>query len=374
MTGVLGKFLVMGVVLSSIVACSSDDSSKKVAPTGSDTYSCLFAFSEGGQADYSALRTAKNAQTYFEKEYNQNYLDAVSAASAEATMDFVNQTDATVYKSELITTNLCSSNLFATAKDMTLDVEARWNSAKDTVKKGTILGLYLPQVDSKDYPSLKNSAAIIIRENTNRWTLVHEFMHHLFMLRSLEQGYRDDQLRSDLSKVSAEVNAIYPDEDQPLTEAQALKLAIPLAKYTKIADTFLVHYFLEEMTIEATLKDAASAGSLKYVPTGEDNWYIAVSAQKAVDLYAGLAGEIANVAKKLPSNANAEVMALYDAISIIKKRKETIDLIQKRFPYDLSTQGGALLTAKAHEHQGCAHEAEGEEIMKSIEKVIRKTK
>lgn len=375
MSGVMGKFLVTGIVLSSIVACSSSsDDNKLKAPKGMNTFSCQFSLTEGGTADYSALGTSKTAQAYFDKEFNLNYLAAVSTSSVDETLRFVNMTGATVYKSELIPTNLCSSSLFSGAQTMPSDISDKWKSSNKDLPEGqVILGLYLPKKDSSFFPSLHDGAAIIVRENTNRWTLVHEFMHHLFMLRAVETGYSDEGMRAEYSVAATIVDDIDSDKSLGIFEKYQ-KIALPFARFAKAQDNLLLHYFLEEITIEATLKDASAADVLKYVPTEEGNWYIYESAKKALKMYENISDVADKMLIYLPSSATVERAAMTDLKASIAKRKATIATLKARFPYDDKSQGGVLLSGAAPSHVGCSHSEEGEKIMAIGNKVTDKLK
>lgn len=372
MSGVMGKFLVTGIVLSSIVACSGssggDGKDTRLAPKGGGTYSCQFSFTEGGTADYSALGTVNITQAYFDKEYNLNLLAAVYSSSVENTLDFVNQTGATVYKSELIPTNLCSLSLFATAKTMTSDVKKRWNSANDSLSDDSIiLGLYLPKTDSPQYPSLNKGAAIVVRENTNRWTLVHEFMHHLFKVRAAETGYNDETAKAEYTKLADALDKI--GNDKTLTDEQKYqKGARPFIQYANAADTVYRQYFLEEVTIEATLKDAATAGVLKYVPTEEGNWYINKNANTALEIYQSLDNAAVEIIKALPVTQAEDIIDLTNLRTVFAKRFESVKKLHTRFPYD-KTQGGARIFGHVKTHTGCSHEEEGKKLLEIGTKV-----
>lgn len=374
MTGVMGKFLVTGIVLSSIVACSgSSDGGKSLKDQKVPSYntkSCAYGLTEGSLADTYVLGTSNNTKSYFGKEFNQNYLNAVSDASVDATISFVNQTGATVYKSSLIDTKECTASLFAGANSMPTDVQKRWDEANKTTE-GTdsfILGLYLPRTASYSYPSLNTGAAIIVRENTNRWTLVHEFMHHLFMLRSTEQGYDQEIDGAKFSQAASDLQAVLDRKDLSDSEL-ALKAVEPLARFAEGLDSRLVHFTLEEMTIEATLKDSYESGKLHYVPTGS-NWYIYSSAETALKNYKIVDDLAFAIRLSLPYDKTAERATLVNISNKINERKAAIYEIKRKYPFDDSAlTGGVLLAGAAEQHEGCSHQAEGQEILKITSKL-----
>jgi hypothetical protein len=289
-------------------------------------------------------------------------------------MDFVNQTGTTLYKAEPLPSNLCGFSLFSTAKTLPLDLEAKWNSATkdDGPKTGYTLGVYLPKSSTNKLPTLNYGAAIIIRENTDRWTLVHEFMHHLFMLRSVENGHNDDVMKESIGTYVSEIEAI--DNNTTITDdAQKYLLKTPaFVKLSNEIDSLMVHYSLEEITIEATLKDAVGAGNLKYVPTDGDNWYIYSSAVKAYGYYMGIEEDAKKFLKGLPANAYNETTAIKDVLSMVDRRKGMILDMVRRYPYDDKKQGGAKVAKAQRDHSACPHEAEVQVILDRVNGVLNK--
>ncbi|MBC7371265.1 MAG: hypothetical protein H7326_06860, partial [Bdellovibrionaceae bacterium] len=173
MRSLSAKLIFTVFAFSFTAACSkSSDDKPIVAPLNKiDMKSCVYTLNQGDTANFGALYTKEISKVYFGKEYNLALLKAVSTASVSSSLDFINRTSATVYKSAAVPTQKCTSDLFAGAKDMTSDVLTRWDDANAGIPEDSvILGLYLPKVKSATYPSLNDSAAIIVRQNTNRWT------------------------------------------------------------------------------------------------------------------------------------------------------------------------------------------------------------
>lgn len=372
MSGVMGKFLVTGIVLSSIVACSGSSDGgnnlrdKKVASY--NTKSCEFSLNQGDSAKSWLLGTRDIKSTYFDKEFNRAYLEAVSKASVSETIRFVNQTGATVYKSSLVETKDCSVSLFADANSMPSDIEAKWNeSTKTDDSDSFVLGLYLPKTDSAKYPSLYNGAAIIVRENTNRWTVVHEFMHHLFMLRASEQGYDETTARENYINGLTELKTVLDRKD--LTDAElALAAVEPLKKYAAGVDSMLIHFTLEEMAIEATLKDTATAGNLQYIPSNS-NWYINSSADIAADEYKKPYQLAKAILSLLPYNKTLERAAMDSIMNLILSRATTMTELTRKYPLDKKALQGGMLLLTNDQHSGCSHAAEVQEVFKEGAKI-----
>ncbi len=377
MVGFVKKGLVFVLLISSM-ACSQNDSinihglslleDKKNYHY--NTKSCDFTFTDGNSINHNIIGTSSISKAYFGKEFNKNYLEAISSASVEATLRFVNQTGVTVYKSSLIETEYCSSSLFSSASTMPQDIQDKWTTSIQQIDDkdgddGFVLGLYLPPTKSHLFPSLHSSGAIIIRENTNRWTLIHEFMHHLFMLRSREKGYDPDVSLINFSKNFENLKSILAREDISIIK-MATDAVEPYLNFVESLDEQLVQFPLEEMTIEAVLKDASD--TIKYAPP-TSNEYIHSTANIALKNYMRIVNLGESIYRELP----VEEKALHEKMSVamdkIADRILEITMIQQKYPYSHRESLGDnfLLLANSESthvhHKGCPHTIEGERIL-----------
>lgn len=375
---IFGRLASLAFVLNSLLACSNSGSSTPlVTPkTNGQTQSCDFGLNEGDPAQFSLLGIERLSKADFDKEFNAAYLDAIGTANIPNTLKFIQQTGAVVYKSSLIPTKGCSQNLFTEASPMPSDVQSRWDAANGTTESDTyILGLYLPQNKETDAPSLKRNAAIIIRENTNRWTLVHEYMHHLFMVRALQQGYSDAQTNSVFKSSLDEVTQISNRTDISKAEMAALS-ALPYARLAKALDTKLIHYTLEEMAIEARLQQALSQGRLKYVPKNS-NWYIAQSGKSALEIYAAIENMGSTLLSDLSRDGSkrSESDAYTATLRNLSARQSAIKGLQRAYPDDSqqALAGSSLAASASPVHMGCSHEAETEKLLQVIRSLNKVT-
>lgn len=389
MTGV-GKILLTGMVLSALVGCSkgteitADNLKDKGTLDNYDTKSCKFSDSQGDSADFSALSSSQITKTYFDKEYNKAYFNAVAKANVTSTIQFIDQTEATVYKTAPIQTSVCSKPLFASASTMPSDLEDFWDKSTVGSAPGVyVLGLYLSKSNDPSLPSLHNGGAIYVRENASRWTVVHEFMHHLFHLRAVQQGFVEGQALQDLSESTNDLNDLMKMTELP--DKEWLSRFMPIfMRFAKATDTQMVHFTLEEMTIEANMKEAASASQLLFAPE-DSNWYIHSSAKSALEAYDKVTTLGEAMIKVTDRNCQKQAAAkktkafkcdLPDTTPIkmvlkkIYKTEDAIKALQKKYPYfDDPLAGGVLVTNHVQDHEGCAHEVETEktlEILKGL--------
>lgn len=363
MTAFSTKVALLAIAMNFLAGCSSGSDDKKlIAPKlNYDTKSCVYTLNQGETANFGALYTKEPAKTYFGKVYNLALLKAVSSSSVLSSLDFINRTSVTVYKSSAVDTAGCSSDLFAGAKEMTPDVLGLWSEATSAIPEDSVLlGLYLPRMKTGSLPSLVDNAAIIIRQNTNRWTLVHEFMHHLFLLSAVETGYSDE-----VEKLEFDAAVQAMKDAKTAVEAGAAYLRIG-----KSLDSRMIHYTLEEMTIEATLKEAKRAGQLSYLPDNS-NGYIASSAETATKSFQSLIDVGNSFIELMESDpATKELQNKIKDIQTTARLRivETANLARK-YPLDKSLTDSytGVLTANENQHTGCAHEGESQRITSAME-------
>lgn len=378
MTAKFNRTLIYFLLFNSLIACSEKKPTKNLQdkPTSTianyDTKSCKYELLEGDSADFALVESVDFANTYFNKEYNQAHLNAILTTNISASIDFINQTGATVYKSSPIASQVCQRPLFAQATTLPKDLDTIWSNATGSHqdKDSLILGLYLPKTSDQTSPSLKSSAAIILRENTNRWTLVHEYMHHLFSQRAIELGYDQNFETSQLNSAIFEMRRIVQDPNKS-DSSKTLLLAQPFAQYAKGIDNQMIHFSLEEITIEATLKKLQNQGALKYAPSGS-NWYISVSAEKAIENYKAVEDLGYTLLLELPYNAIKERELIVDALSNISERMSEIESIRSEFPkehYNFLAGNGLVSDDHRTHHEGCSHEEESNRLAELTQQV-----
>jgi hypothetical protein len=372
------NLVVIGLVVFGLTACSKDSGGgaplKEAPASDFNTKSCLFDLTEGGAADFAVLGTSEITKMYFDKEINSKYLGAIAKASVDSSIQFVNQTGATVFKSAAINTNKCSKPLFAQAQGLTADLGKEWMTATadDGDETGYTLGLFMAQGNYFDLPSLKSTAAIIVRENTNRWTLVHEFMHHLFHLRAEETGYDESQVLRDSRKASDDMDAIIK---KGLSSDSVPALAEAYSRYAKAIDSRLVHYTLEEMTIESEMKDAHTVGDLQYAPLSS-NFYINSNGVKGLKSLENIQ-KLGDSIKGMLGKSNPVELAMVEStLATIEARKATIMSLMAKYKYDLAMRetNPAIYAADVAE-AGCSHGKEADLILaetRALAKLVRK--
>jgi hypothetical protein len=135
--------------------------------------------------------------------------------------------------------------------------------------KGGLLGFFLPKRDSKN---LSGAPLIVVRPDTARWTLVHEYAHALFEmeLERTASSSGDDHkntlktLITVWEKQQKECSISTRCENSKAFQETTLKLS-------RAFEGLILAYYLEEIAIEHALSHAFANGSLNYVHNGLRN-------------------------------------------------------------------------------------------------------
>lgn len=225
--------------------------------------------------------------TYFDKQFDQGHLNAILTSSAKNTVDYVRKLNLGLYKTKRDPNNNC--DFFAGLP------QASWNlSVLSQIPGGSYIGVYFP----RQYPGLTEAqlqSVIVLAEETDRWTLVHEFMHHLF---NKGRNDRSQWLKERYVEVSEQISRL-PETMDPATIEHGMFLAL---EYARIIDELMLVYPLEEIAIETILTELYLDKSLTYVPNSIENAtaYIEKSATASQTFYV----EVVELMERLLAEGN----------------------------------------------------------------------
>jgi hypothetical protein len=354
-------------------ACSNSDTDKKNSPLEDkggldyDTKSCQFSASEGERAYENLLNTESIVTTSFGKEFNENYFTAIAKASIENSILFIRQTDVELYRASAVPTKACTRSLFANLNPLPADIQGHWNSLGGSDPTIIILGLYLGEAQ-EHLRSTETKAAIIVRENTNRWTLVHEFMHHLFQLRMTEKGIDVEKVKDEFVSIASQ----WTDFNEYRTYT-AEEMRSKVKAWNQLIDKgVLVYssYTLEEMTIEKYMKEKFATGQLSYVPA-DSNYYIYASGKKAASIFSKMKSEATALQRKARKMMlEEEVGELQQRINLLSSREQEVANIMAAYPDTKETGGHSLNGLVGMDDHSrpvdCPHEKVGNEIYNII--------
>ncbi len=241
--------------------------------------SCLYGFTQGPLAPVNLL-SEKITETYFGKKFDENKLIPLMNVSGSETVKFAEKTNVRFYKTNYFSNNSCA---------YTQSLPRAPADIREIFEKGgeNVLGLYLPKNQS-NFVTLESESAIQVRIDSDRWTLTHEFMHHLFSTVSSQSGLSDDKLKDEITKNLK----LYEDATATATATASVSDTQIYAKASKnlillnnLFQELMRRFSLEEMTIESILgKKYDQSQFLLVAESQRENgaYYIVASADKAI--------------------------------------------------------------------------------------------
>lgn len=240
-----------------------------VTPETENSYtraSCQFRFDEGGEARADLIGVSERRVILFGKTVDLAPLRAVLRASASATVAWIGRFRAQVYgmPGQLALACPFYANLPAPPEDF----RAYWAevTAKDT-RERFVAGLYAGVRHPKVPTSTGGGDAMIgVRRDASRWTLLHEFGHHLFRMHTTERGgISDEQLTANLVRGIERFDVAQKEFERSPTLDSRREKARRFIEFAPLMQSLLTRFQLEEVSLEALLRQAYSAGRTSYV-------------------------------------------------------------------------------------------------------------
>lgn len=282
MTGALRmRFILTSLLaISFLTACGSKGGApapaKRRVPDlpSYDKSSCAFQPYEGETAIYGNLATTQIlAEPVFGKKFDRADLDAVLAASATETSFYVLDMGVKLFK--VPRTQGCPTYYSLQPADS--EMQAIWSKMAGGSGEGELAGLYFEYTNSPSETEVTNPT-IIVHESSDRWTLVHEMMHHNFNVQRKAQGVQSQQeaARELQFRASAVDQLITSYKDRP-NKSDLKEIAGNADRMTAIVENLLVNSIFEEIALENLLVGEKLAGRLAYVSNGSLQsaaWYI----------------------------------------------------------------------------------------------------
>lgn len=282
-------------------ACAVDSASESSPPelTGPVTTteyqknSCVHGFDEGN-GQVPAKPAEEVATTFFRKSVDRARLSAVSELSARATAEFMRADGVDVYYVPVsVSRNSCSH--LSGLGEASGGLFNLWKAVDGD--DGGVLGLFLPVNRVREQGATR--PVIMVRPDTDRYTLVHEYMHFVFNDLRERRGYSDERFLAEFERAQKAYDAV----DALTTTSSREKVVAYMtawlgftAKLVELTENFA----LEEMTIEALLTEATRGGSLKHVTEFNRKnsvEYIRSSASTAAQIYRAISDDFEKVLK-----------------------------------------------------------------------------
>lgn len=115
----------------------------------------------------------------FNKPYDRYDLEAVLDASAVSTTDYVRSLGVNLFR--VARANLGGAcQTYFNLEEVPTDLRSVWDRASGGISDGRLAGLYWDNCQTRCQDFEIVSPTILVDEASDRWTLVHEMMHHNF--------------------------------------------------------------------------------------------------------------------------------------------------------------------------------------------------
>jgi hypothetical protein len=285
--------------------------------------SCEYKADQGNAA-LSELPKPELVTTYFGKRFDQSLLSAVLTVSASETVRFAELAKVKFYSVAPYKKESCMLASFL--PEASGVYQSKFNSVGDSA-----VGLYLPSLDGTN-----DVATILVRRDSNRWVLVHEFMHHLFS-KEVQRGEKsDDQVKADLNNALEGIDAAERNYKESRSAEDGKSYLNLIMKMSLSMSEILRRFSLEEMTIETLLSDKLKSGQLLNVPKNQainGAAYIYQNAKKAETNLVALR-EFENEAKLIIQELDGKISA--NEISFFKKYFEVAEITNAEFKLSIN--------------------------------------
>jgi hypothetical protein len=397
----LSKNLILCLSLLSILSSCSGGGSDNVAPALVRTFddrsgSCDYKYNEGGSAPY--MLPAPNVKTsLFGKQFDASLLEAVGASSGAETVRFAQMTGVTFFKVANINLKYgCPYTQSLPTVHSIIEAEFRESEAKvqQANKDSTLEGFYLDYDMVSDALGQSNNVGplIVVKDDSERYTIVHELMHHIYQLQNPKTGM---QIQIDHSRSAREYSKAADAYNKDQSAKNFETVVSRFETRTRDFITVLINYPMEEMANETELFNLFNSGKLRYVNKNsrrDADYYIYSSAEKALERLKAVQEELSELTSIVDSSTDQDAPA--DVRAALKARLSAIDTKFKSTASDVrvtqsqarnrlqgsrsgsgssSTQFG-LVAAEVASTVGCNHSHGVDQQLKDIENNISKIK
>lgn len=288
----------------------------------------------GGAADFGDITQSRPVTSdFFGKRYNRALLEGVLSASDLDTESYVSQMGVQLFKIPYLgTDNTC---LFHhSLSEAPADFREVWDEAAGGDHGGGHLdGLFVSYLDNTG----QAGEAIMVRETSSRWTLVHEMTHANFHRQRVADGTLEGlELRDAVTKSADDYEQAFTNYKYGGHRSQDLAALVTAAdSRAKLLYQALVQGPLEEIADESLLLEEWSAGRLQYVSNDSAvnaSWYIHYSHTQALQQlndYQTTVQEAADYVKANPPDASVaesnDFQKIYDYIAAANAAAEVAD-------------------------------------------------
>lgn len=226
-----------------------------------------------GEPETKRLPDQPENSGFFGKKYSKVAAEALAKSSGLATWNSIITSGVPV--SKIVVDPTASCRFFAPLAPADAETQRRWKSFdRGTPSNSFLLGLFRTREIRPigGGPGRLASPAITVREDTERWTLLHEYHHYLFARERVKNHnfqLQQDILR-DLQGAVGELESLLNQLERKPRPRLATRAAEIFHEIFQLSLQIDVRGPLEEFAIEGLLINQYDSGLLKYVNESQD--------------------------------------------------------------------------------------------------------
>lgn len=346
--------IVPWVLLLSLMGCGSrnaDEGSRRTfEPVPSNV-----EFEAGKTAHFENLNRDFVDVAEFGKRYDAVDLEAVLEASGRSTVEYIQRLGVSLFRIPQISQPR-QPVYFVSLPTPPREFDSLWKETSGQPSEGTVIGVYFDACPLPGYgPCLADQVAnptILVAEETDRWTLIHEMLHFAFdSQRKLDRFPSGNQLLQAQRGTLNRINTLRFTHAQRPSEESLLSIAKELRTLAELTYHFASIQSFEETATEFLLVKKWAEGRLKNVPERAARnavWYMDYGRRKGLELLgpvrASLIELITEATRNNWSRALPEANAARDFIDEIdNSTRRMIEDAENRTGFDLNRMALPLL-------------------------------
>jgi hypothetical protein len=269
----------------------------------------------------------------FNKTYDRADLDAVLKASAVQTSVYVMDMGVNVYRIPRAY-NQCP--MFYALPEVPANLMEVWNEIAGGNGEGQLAGAYFEICEGTCSDFQMTNPTILVHEASDRWTLVHEMMHHNFnVIRKANRSLPGinavrEQLMAGQANLEQLVGAYETNKDRGTLTKNATQLSSMIDNIYVL----LVNTTFEEIAIESLLLDEAAHGRFGYISTESANsavWYIKYSREDGLRHFDAFSDILLKVGREASKNEWRDINTIINRAQgdIDEIRSKTANIVAK---------------------------------------------
>jgi hypothetical protein len=282
---------------------------------------------EGGEAPRgNHLANNYVAENAFNKPYDRADLEAVLNASAVQTSIYVMDMGVNVYR---IPRSRGQCPMYYALPEVPSNLRSVWDEIAGGSGQGQLAGAYFEICEGNCPDYSMSNPTILVHESSDRWTLVHEMMHHNFnSLRKANHGTESiNAIRERVRSGQINLESLVDSYDQNRSRQTLTAIANQVYSLINGIYVLLVNTTFEEIAIESLLLEEAANGNYTYISRDSTNsaiWYIKYSRQDGLRHFAAFSDVLLKIGREASRNEWRDIN------TIVERAQSDIDTVRAK--------------------------------------------